>query len=105
MRAILLVVPEGRIRTAFPVAMRPEAISPANPRKLASGRLTSWTGSRNGRAAAAALSSSTRSRWSSNAGPPYHGMASDLVATLSPLTPEVGMAVTHSIPIDAAKAR
>ena len=54
--------PDGRIRTSAPAATLPAAICPANPRKSWFGRLTHWTGIRNGLAASAAASSGTESR-------------------------------------------
>ena len=42
----LLAVREGRMSTSSPLRMVPEAMVPAKPRKLRSGRVTYWTGKR-----------------------------------------------------------
>ena len=77
---------------------------PLKPRKSAFGRLTHWTGSRNG-----ALGSSpwisTVSRMSISGGPAYQGMAPCLVNTPSPVRAESGTQRTSSKPMPAAKAR
>ena len=75
-------------RTTFP-----DAIWPVNPRKLWSGRLTHCTGSRSGLDASAAMSSGTVSRCSSRLGPAYQGMRALRSPTLSPPSPDTGIAV------------
>ena len=102
----VLVLPEGITRTESPGLTEPLAICPAKPRKSRLGRLTHCTGMRNGLACATACSISTVSRWSIRLGPPYHGVLADGAAVmLSPLKPEIGIAVNSAMPIEVANSR
>ncbi|MCY1176892.1 hypothetical protein D9M73_171800 [compost metagenome] len=104
-RAMLLVRPEGRMRTVSPGFTLPLAISPEKPRKSRSGRLTHCTGMRKARACATSVSTSIVSRCSISVGPAYQGVASERVAILSPTKPDIGIAVKSVMPIAVAKAR
>ena len=102
----VVVLPDGRTRTASPGFTLPVAISPAKPRKSRLGRLTHCTGIRNGFCASTAERTSTVSRCSTKLGPPYQGVwALGADVMLSPLNPEIGMAVKSSIPMDEANSR
>ena len=103
-RATLVIRPDGTIRTRSPTDTVPEPISPANPRKSRSGRLTHWTGIRNGRADARSASIGSASRCESRVGPSYHGMSSVAATMLAPVSPESGIAVKRAIPISRANA-
>ena len=103
-RVTVLVLPEGSTRTASPGLTVPLAMSPEKPRKSRFGRFTHCTGMRNGRAASAAVLTSTVSRCPIKVGPEYHGVFALGDVMLSPLKPEIGSAVNASIPMLAANA-
>ncbi len=103
---IVLVLPEGTTRTVSPGFTVPLAIRPEKPRKSRLGRLTHCTGIRKLRACAAVPATSTVSRCSTRLGPSYHGVLGEgAEVMLSPLKPEIGIAVNSSMPISSAKAR
>jgi len=73
-RVTVVSRPDGLITTRSPDCTDPPTIIPANPRKSWCGRLTHWTGIRNGPRCSRSSSISTVSRYSSGDGPPYQGI-------------------------------
>jgi hypothetical protein len=95
--------PEPATSTASPGAIEPETTVPEKPRNSPFGRLTHWTGRRNGRSLLPPVTS-TEWRCSSKVGPWYHGVRNDRSVTLSPDRAAIGMTRTDGLPIPAAKA-
>ena len=79
MRSTFALRPEGRAVMVSPGRMVPEAIWPANPRKVWSGRSTRCTGKRNGAVRVFDARKASDSSSSSSDGPcvPRHGAWSD----------------------------
>ncbi len=110
MRETVLVLPDGTIRTGSPGFTVPDAMRPEKPRKSRLGRLTHCTGMVKDRPCAAVPDSSTFSRCSISAGPLYQGVLGEGAPSgsgvmLSPLNPEIGIAVKSVMPISVAKLR
>jgi hypothetical protein len=103
-RSTVLRRPPGRVRTGSPGRMLPPTIRPEKPRKSGLGRLTHWTGIRNG-VSCGRSSISTVSRYSISDGPGYQGVFSLGRVMLSPRSADIGMKITSSMPISAAKTR
>ena len=101
-RATVVLLPEGEMRTASPGRTWPPAIWPAKPRKSRSGRFTHCTGIRKGPAARRSSSTCTVSRCGISAGPVYQGVASLNAVMLSPFNADIGMARKSVSPICAA---
>ena len=103
-RLTVEVLPPGSTRIVSPGLTVPEEINPENPRKSRFGRFTHCTGIRNGSSWLAVTSSSTVSRCEISVGPPYQGVFSERVVMLSPMKPEIGIAVNALMPMLSAKA-
>ena len=93
-----LVLPEGSAITRSPRRTSPEAICPAKPRKLKSGRFTHCTGNRNS-PGCRPTATGTVSRYSINVPPSYQGQAWLGLATLSPSSALTGMKVAAGAPM------
>jgi hypothetical protein len=91
-RLIRLRAPEGWTTTSSPLLTVPPTTWPQTPRKFGVGRLTHWTGIRNG-------PSARRPRgWTAcsqpiSVGPSYHAVCSEGVVTLSPRSADTGIVV------------
>ena len=100
-RVTCVSTPEGSTRTWSPRCITPADTRPANPRKSGPGRLIHCTGIRNG-PDAGGPPASTVSRYPITVGPSYQGMRGLGDTRWSPSSAEIGIAVTSTMPHEAA---
>ena len=98
MRSTVLSRPEGSALILSPGRMTPEETMPAKPRKSWFGRLTHWTGMRNGFSRRSSSTGASSSQLISG-GPEYQGELALGPVILSPRRADIGMAVKALIPI------